>query len=41
MLQSIEIVTNSSTEYNTELIKAKCIEVLNKSSKSININQQL
>ena len=41
MLQSIEIVTNSSTEYKIELIKAKCIEVLNKSSKSININQQL
>ena len=41
MLQSIEIVTNSSTEYKTELIKAKCTEVLNKSSKSVNINQQL
>ena len=41
MLQSFEIVTNSSTEYKTELIKAKCTEVLNNSSKSININQQL
>ena len=41
MLQNIETITNTNTEYKTELIKAKCTKVLNKSSKSVNINQQL
>ena len=41
MLQNIETVTNTNIEYKTESIKAKCTKVLNKSSKSVNINQQL